>query len=120
MTAQQRASSRWRVLLHDMRGTTGAGVAPHVQSDQMPVPPHSPHVRTMVLSNTDLDEVTVGRWMHLEQLDVGQFWLSVAGVVLHVAVDPDGRATSVRVVSASDDEQGVVDGCTYAYGWDER
>ncbi len=119
MTAQQRASSRWRVLLHDMRGTAGSGVAHHVQSDQMPVPPHSPHVRTMVLSNTDLDEVVVGSWLHAEQMDVGVWRLDVGGVVVYVNAAPDGRPTSIRVVPAAD-ELDERPGCTYAYGWGDR
>jgi hypothetical protein len=58
------------------------------------------------------DELVVDQWFHMEQMDSGLWWMSIAGVVVHVNVNRDGKATRVRV-DAPGDYDAPVPGVTY-------
>lgn len=46
------------------------------------------HVGTAVF-----DELVVGGWLHIEQLEVGVCWMRVGDARLTVSLEPDGGAT---------------------------
>lgn len=122
----RRASSRWRILAHSMEPKGGSGDSWHVASDRrfggggedttVEHQGRTFHQKHIELPGTDLDELVIGRWIHLEQMDVGTWWINVGGVVLWVKADRDGRPTSVSVHGPGDDND-PVDGCTYDLTW---
>lgn len=58
------------------------------------------------------DELAVGRWCHIEQMDTGLWWMNIGGVTVHVKADRDGRPRRVRVdMPGFYDEP--VQGCEY-------
>lgn len=105
----RRAGSRWRVLVHDMVATRGYGRAHHIASSHIDVDARYGDLHR--LPNTELDEVVVGSWFHLEQMDAGRWWMDVSGITINVAVDNRGRARSVMV------EPEPVDGVVYHVPW---
>ncbi len=113
MSALRRAGAVWRVLAHrHPDGGPQSDHAYHVQSDRLSNIPDDAHQTTTVLPHTELDEVVIGRWLHLEQLDTGRWLLNVGGVRLDVTADRDGRPTSVSVHSPGTGGD-PVDGCRY-------
>ncbi len=59
--------------------------------------------------NTEVDEVFIDGWFHLEQMDTNQYWMRIGGLAVNVTVDgKTGRAK--RVMWEVDDPQ---DGCEY-------
>jgi len=110
-----RAGSRWRLLVHEMTGRSGYGKSHHVQSDQRDAV-SSEHSTVKVLQDTEFDELVVGDWVHIEQMDTGRWWMNVAGVTLWVTADRDGKPTAVTVFGPGAYGQ-AVDGVTYEYTW---
>ena len=94
MRRLRRAGTPWRVLAHHPDGTTSHDT----ESDQ-----------------TEFDELVVGRWLHVEQMDTGSWWADVGGVTLLVRVDRDGRPTHVTTYPAGGYADRVP-GCAYSDG----
>lgn len=120
----RRAGSRWRLLVHEWLGRgaeTKYGVAHHVTGREG----FGGHVgnsewsRTHVLPNTEFDELVVGSWLHVEQMDTGTWWMSVGGVTLWVKADRDGQPLRVDVYGPRD-YAAPVDGCKYQVTWTEE
>ncbi len=113
----RRAGAVWRLLVH-RHSTDGpqSDMAHHVQSDRVKDRAYTEFSQTTVLPRTELDELVVGRWLHLEQMDTGFWWMAIGGVVVHVWADRDGRPTTVTVhgPGAWDDP---VEGCSYELDW---
>lgn len=65
-----------------------------------------------LITGCEFDELVVGRWLHIEQMDVGRWWMSVGGVVLRVHADRDGRPRLVAVDTVGNGEA-PVPGCRY-------
>lgn len=102
----RRAGGRWRILVHQPGGKSH-----HVQSDAafgtLPAAVlgeesrkrlddlRAEHSTMTVLAGTEFDELVVGRWIHVEQMDVGRWWMAIGGLVVWVQVDRDGRPTAV-------------------------
>lgn len=72
-----------------------------------------------VLAGTEFDELVVGRWIHVEQMGTGYWWMNIGGVTVHVRADRDGRPKHV-MVHGPDDYAGAVEGCEYELVWTER
>lgn len=72
----------------------------------------SPSSSVTVLAGAEFDELVVGQFVHLEQMDTGRWWLNVAGVTLWIEADPDGKPTSVNVYRPGDYDE-PVDGVAY-------
>lgn len=70
------------------------------------------HSQVHEFPGTEFDELVVGHWAHIEQMDTGFWWMSIAGVVIHVSADRDGRPTRVTVRMPGEWEDGVP-GCEY-------
>lgn len=124
MTARRRplrrAGAKWRILVHEWVGGAGPryGMSHSVASDER----FGGHVqnceewRNHTLPYTELDEIVVGRWLHLEQQDAGRWWLNVGGVTLHIRADCDGKPLAVSVHGPGCHSL-PVEGCTYELEW---
>lgn len=138
----RRAGSRWRLLVHEWRGRLqGYGTAHHWQSwpvDEVTRPlgdtdEDYARFRELVLARrraaladgsmvyhavegTEFDELVAGRWLHVEQMDSGFWWMNIGGVTVHVRADRDGRPKRVTV-SGPGDYDDPVPGCEYELDW---
>jgi hypothetical protein len=74
------------------------------------------HRKTHVLTATEFDELAVGRWLHIEQMDSGHWWLNVGGVTMHIEVDPDGRPRNVEI-TGPDVSVDTAPECAYRIAW---
>jgi hypothetical protein len=124
----RRAGAGWRVLVHEMIPRGGSGDSYHVASDRtlgggsgedysIEADGRTFWSRHIELPNTDFDELVIGRWIHLEQMDVGYWWMNVGGVTVHVRADRDGRPTSVMVRGPLDFEGEARPGVSYECVW---
>lgn len=119
------AGTDWRLLVHVYNGPNSMyGTAHNVKSDPRmgllatsPDPVDSDDEKTIVLPDTEFDELVVGRWIHIEQMDDGVWWMNIAGVTVHVKADRNGRPQSVRVDGPLDYDE-PVEGCKYSLDWD--
>jgi hypothetical protein len=94
------AGSRWRLLAHErISGQRISGDAHHIQ-----------------IPGTEFDELAVGQWCHIEQMDIGQWWMNIGGVTLWVNADRDGRAKCVTVYGPGSYADAVT-GCKYEIVW---
>lgn len=126
MTSYRRAGSRWRLLVHDMAPDGEYGISRHYQShpDKPPLSTGDAEKdrrlaevreqwsRTEVVPDTELDELVIGKALHVEQMDHGTYWMSIAGITVWLRMDRDGRATSVDVHGPGDYDE-PWDGVTY-------
>lgn len=140
MASLRRAGSPWRILVHDWRGRRGAtkyGASHDVTND--PTFGHLPaslltkaaakelaesraYAKKLgctetVLPNTEFDELVIGHWIHLEQMDTGTWWMNIGGVVVWVTADRDGRPKSVTVYGPGGYAE-AVPGVKYECAWD--
>lgn len=93
----RRAGSPWRVLAHDKDGESFS----------------------VEHSHTEFDELVVGKFCHIEQMDTGKWWCNFGGVTLWVRAGRDGRPVSVDVYGPNDYDE-PVDGCAYTVTWTEE
>jgi hypothetical protein len=116
----RRAGSRWRILVHEWRGTRYPGQplyghAYHVGSRKRDAE-DGPYVTSTTLEGTEFDELVVGRWIHLEQMDTGKWWMNVGGVTINITADRDGRPRVIDVYGPGDWDE-PAEGCRYALSW---
>ena len=110
----RRAGARWRLLVHRVRPGRLA-ISDHaytIRSDG--TEETKPYGSTEVIAGTEFDELVVGSWLHVEQMDVGVWWLNVGGVTLNIRADRDGRPQWVSVTGPYDDGR---EGVTYECQW---
>ncbi|MDX2996404.1 hypothetical protein [Streptomyces scabiei] len=72
--------------------------------------------RTHLLEGTEFDELVVGSWLHIEQLDTSVWWINIGGVTVHVTADRDGRPKRVWVCGP-EDYDAPRPGCAYELSW---
>jgi hypothetical protein len=65
-----------------------------------------------ILPGTDFDELVIGHWIHLEQMNADTWWMGIGGVTVHVTADRAGKPTLVRV-NMPGTYDGPVEGCEY-------
>lgn len=94
MARLRRAGSRWRLLVHERRGTSHS-----VSSTPGEGSEHRKHHH---LPGTEFDELAVGSWLRVEELEAGLWWMNVGGVTIHVAVNRNGRPSKVTVHGPGD------------------
>lgn len=119
----RRPGSPWRILVHEWLGRAAGqplyGRAHHVSSDrrfgggQGLDTEWSRHIE---LPNTEFDELVIARWLHLECMDSGVWWMDIGGVTVLVTADRDGRPKRVSVFGPGDYAD-PVPGCEYALTW---
>ena len=106
----RRAGSKWRLLVHEMLPGGYCGSAHHVGSDRRvggcggQDTESSRHVE---LPGTEFDELVVGSWLHVEQMDSGKWWMNIGGVVVWVRADRDGRPVRVDVYGPGEYDEPV-------------
>jgi hypothetical protein len=126
----RRPGSPWRILVHDyVGGDPCYGKSHDVTNDprfghvlpgrRAPYPPPDPDVAEMIeLPGTEFDELVIGHWIHLEQMNAIQWWMNIGGVTVWVTADRDGRPRNVQVYGPKDYDA-PVDGCAYTCTWTE-
>jgi len=96
--------TRWRFLAHHAPtgrgGMYGSPIA--ARSDDHPT--------------SVFDELVVDRWLHVEQMNSGQWWMNVGGVTLLVDVDREGLPRRVMVHGPGDYDV-PFPGCDYRLTW---
>lgn len=112
MSVLRRAGGRWRLLVHSRDGGLSHGASPRRESDRA-------FYRHHPLPDTEFDELVVGRWLHVEQMDTGVWWINLGGVTVHVTADRNGRPRRVWVCGP-DDYDRPVPGCVYDLTWGSR
>lgn len=118
MTRLRAAGARWRLLVHEPSGrshdVTSAPARRAALTARLGTDPDL--TRHTVLPGTEFDELVVGTWIHLEQMDVGRWWMNIGGVTVHVRADRDGRPRHVTVHGPGDYDD-PHPGCTYQLDW---
>jgi len=124
----RRAGAPWRLLVHEILPRDYSGDSYHVSSDRrlggggddysVEVDGHTSWSRNIELPNTDFDELVVGEWIHIEQMDTGFWWMNIGGVTVHVKADADGKPMRVTVHGPLDYDE-PVKGCTYECEWSD-
>jgi hypothetical protein len=112
----RRPGARWRILVH-RPGRNGHSW--HVGSDPRDADADagkSEHLTATTLEGTEFDELVIGQFLHLEQMDTSTWWLSIGGVTVNIRADRDGRPKHVGV-SGPGDYDNPVEGCTYSLDW---
>jgi hypothetical protein len=74
--------------------------------------------RHLELPGTEFDELVVGRWIHIEQMDTTQWWMNIGGLTVWVKADRDGNPKHVTVYGPKDYDA-PVEGCAYELCWTE-
>jgi hypothetical protein len=95
----RRSGGRWRLLAHDVIPGGGYGAA-----------------HGITVPGTEFDELVVGKWIHVEQMSAGYWWMNVGGVTVHVRADRDGRPKHVMVHGPGEYDD-PVEGCEYELVW---
>lgn len=133
----RRAGARWRILVHERAGVKGEPAARYgrafdvsddpaapargaeaarrlnaMRPDLPPLPEEYATAYT-VLENTEFDELVIGRWLWLEQMDSGAWIIDVGGVTIDIKANRDGKPIRV-VVHAPEKER---PGCEYILDW---
>lgn len=57
--------------------------------------PSDDYVRGVELLNTELDEIFIDGWLHVEMMGKRDYWMNVGGLDISVTVGKDGRAKKV-------------------------
>jgi hypothetical protein len=137
----RRAGARWRLLVHQWRGKAeGYGTAHDLRNYPNTVARPLDYTDAQYaefaakvqaqrdaavangwsqdhdLSGTEFDELVVGNFLHVEQMDTGLWWSNIGGITLWVRVDRDGRPKHVTVYGPGD-YAGEVEGCGYELVW---
>jgi hypothetical protein len=137
MSRLRRAGSPWRILVHDYVGgdlcygkahditnhpaAYRGGLEPEMarRADATRQAAEQAGLsETIILPRTEFDELVVGHWIHLEQMNTSQWWMSIGGVTVWVTADRDGHPKQVSVFGPNDYD-GPVDGCAYELKWTE-
>jgi hypothetical protein len=73
---------------------------------------------THVLEATEFDELAVGRWLHIEQMQAGRWWMNIGGVTVGIEVDRDGRPRSVDITGPAVHDTTAPE-CAYHVTWNK-
>jgi hypothetical protein len=108
----RRPGSPWRLLVHEYVGKQPDGTlystSWDVSNDARNVQ-HGEYKDGYVLpARCEFDELVVGKWLHIEQMDAGSWWMDVGGLVVRLFVDRDGRPKAVTY-----GVEDPIDGVTY-------
>jgi hypothetical protein len=130
------AGSPWRILVHERFGgkggprygraydvrnardgeVRGAQTARRLAALDPDAGPAHDLTSYTVLEGTEFDELVVGQWIHLEQMDTGSWWMNVGGVTVNIRADRDGRPRLVDVYGPGDYAE-AYPGCRYSITW---
>jgi len=127
MTALRRPGGRWLLRVHHWAGrASGEREGGYDRSHTVTADPafggRTPDTdthRTHVIEGCEFDELVVGRFLHVEQVGIGTWWINVGGVTVHVTADRDGKPKRVWV-AGPDDYDERKPGCQYQLTWGEH
>ena len=111
----RRAGSPWRLLVRE----AGRKSTPHHITNRpsfVGTTSSAGHGETHLLEGTEFDELAVGRWLHIEQMERGRWWMNAGGVTINIEVDRDGRPRAVSVLGPGDFGEAVAE-CSYQLTW---
>jgi hypothetical protein len=96
------AGGKWRLLAHhrlERKARNGAlyDLAHSIGSAEELTGPDREGRSATVLEDTEFDELVVGSWLHVEQMDEGCWWMDIGGLIVNVRADRDGRPKMVVV-----------------------
>jgi hypothetical protein len=96
------AGGSWRLLAHhrlERKAKSGAlyDDAHSIGSTAELAGPDREGHHAAVLEDTEFDELVVGSFLHVEQMDEGCWWMDIGGVIVNVTADRDGRPREVLV-----------------------
>lgn len=118
----RRPGSPWRLLVHEYVGRQSDGTlystSHDVCNDEREQGERAFTARHVLPSTTEFDELVVGRWIHIEQMDATRWWMNVGGVVLWVEVDREGRPRHVGVHGPGEYAE-PFEGCEYDNFWSQ-
>jgi hypothetical protein len=109
----RRSGSPWTVRVHTWDGDVQT---PSHTISNREVWADSEHHRGHLFPAAEFDELVVGRWLHVEQMDNATWWMNIGGVTVHVSADREGRPTWVRVSGPHDYDE-PREGCAYEVDW---
>jgi hypothetical protein len=109
----RRAGAQWRALVHEPKGHSFS--ISHNPSFGGLVE-DSDTYRNVTLPGTEFDELVVGHWIHLEQMDTGRWWMNIGGLTVWVTADRDGRPVNVAVYGPGAYAP-PEPGCSYSLTW---
>lgn len=126
----RRAGAPWRLQVHEWPGmepgmygachnvfsTQSTADRSMVSRDKLGDYPGKTEESVTVLPGTEFDELVVGRWLHIEAMDTGYWWMNIGGVTVNVTADRDGRPKHVSVCGPGDYDD-PVEGCRYELVW---
>ena len=117
----RRPGSPWRLLVHEYIGKQDGnprtyGISHNVSSQPSRTREPSEWSSEHTLEGTEFDELVVGQWIHIEQMDTSLWWMNVGGVTINVRADRDGRPKHVAVFGPSDYTE-PVESCEYELTW---
>ena len=140
MSRLRRPGSPWRLLAHEWLGSNsgtgfrygrsfdvsnnpraaeqGAETARRLSEIKPGDKPLTDGTSYTICEGAEFDELVVGRWIHVEQMDATVWWMNVGGVTVNVTVDRDGRPKRVDVYGPGDYGE-PVPGCTYSITWSD-
>lgn len=118
----RRPGGRWRLKVDEWQGRRPGdrdgsyGVSHTVTPDAAAPEPTSEWARVHRLPNTEFDELVIEKWLHVEQMNATDWWMNIAGIVIDITVDRDGRPTGVMVHGPGDHDN-PAEGCRYELVW---
>jgi hypothetical protein len=113
VSASRGPGSRWSLRVYDPDQQTAHTVSSAPGEYDAP---DGEHCRAHHIPGAEFDELIVGRWLHIEQMDDDTWWMNVGGVTVNVRVRPDGRPSLVDVYGPRDYDAPQA-GCRYELTW---
>jgi hypothetical protein len=104
----RKAGGRWRFLASRLNAR-GGFFPGHMYGEQIAIDAAD-------YGPNEFDELVVGSWLHVEQMDTGHWWMSIGGVTLFVDADRDGRPKRVTVFGPGSYDE-AREGCEYDVTW---
>lgn len=130
MAKLRRPGSPWRILVHEWLGkkhrSQGNDACEYGKSWHVANDPRfggggedSEWSKHITLPGTEFDELVIGRWIHLEQMDETRWWINIGGVTVWVTADRDGRPKHITVYGPGDYDE-PTEGCEYELSWSQE
>lgn len=128
MTKKRTGGARWRLLVHEF-GEKGSKMMGRARSVMSHPPrrlkkhaantPERLRETIEVYPDTEFDELVVGQWIHIEQMDDNLWWMNIGGVTVDVRTDREGRPKQITVFGPYDYDQ-PREGCDYNLHWTDQ
>jgi len=114
----RRAGSPWRLLVHEPGPDGTSHDVTNRPTYGGTALPNTDRRRTHVLAATEFDELAVGRWLHVEQMEAGRWWMNIGGVTVWIEADRDGRPRNIAITGPAVHDTAAPE-CTYELNWNQ-